>query len=416
MGRQARVIMLAVLVAVTLAVGAAVFAAEEEPAVETVNDYKELRHDVEELRREDERIYEKINDRTEAIEKRIGDQYSIFLVVLAVLAVVGIFVVWYFNHRRSLDIKELENEYSKLSERLNECDDIIKEMVGYREKTKEITESLGVDSERAKVLVGEIEKAKSMVTRAAREFPPISDEKPKTRVVEELLEKYPKLKENTEFLYSAAIKKDINDEETLFGITKSLHINEEYEKALEIIDLLISKAPKNSYFYSTRGFLLSLLERHKDAVDAQNIALELDPDNPLYLVRKGSALTLGGKYKKAVESFDEAINQGYEPAGIYSGKGIALEKLRKFKEAIKAHDKAVKIGTEPVASLFYLRATTYSVWGKKEFMLTDLRQAIYLDKSYRGEVKTDELFKKFYDDPDFRRLIFPEEFEREEKT
>jgi hypothetical protein len=46
-------------------------------------------------------------------------------------------------------------------------------------------------------------------------------------------------------------------------------------------------------------------------------------------------------------------------------------------------------------------------------MLADLGKAIDLEEERREHAKTDADFDAYQKDPDFRRLIFPEEFEGE---
>ena len=434
MGRQARVMMLAVLVAVTLAVGAAVFAAEEEPALKTVNDYKELRRDVEELKREDERL-DKDVDRTHKIITYVLGIYSV-LTGLGALVLGGLVVKqWVDLHqlRKSVDreievIKEIEVDLRRILNKANDSADRAKKCAELAEKELERLQDI---------------KASAVETPTEELPSSLSEAEEKKDIIEETFEKYPGLRENTDFLYEAAMGKHITNEKTLLNTFRSLYFGDEKPKALDIINIMIYNKPNTPNYYYNKGVLLADLGRFNEAVEAYDRVIELNAQNADVYVNKGAALYKAGKNEEALAAYDKAIEFNPEDVDIYIDKGAvlnisgkykeALSVLRKaielnpelsrayqgisyaliylgrYDEAVEACDKAIEL--EPNAALAYNnRSCAYALLGKKDEMLADLRKATELDDKFREEAKRDESFDAFRDDPDFRRLVYPEEF------
>jgi len=90
-------------------------------------------------------------------------------------------------------------------------------------------------------------------------------------------------------------------------------------------------------------------------------------------------------------------------------KGVVLGNLDRHVEALNAYTAAV--GLDPnYTYAFYNRAVEYAHVGKKDEMLEDLARAIELDPSERDNARDEDAFDPYRDDPDFRRLVYPEEF------
>ena len=81
-----------------------------------------------------------------------------------------------------------------------------------------------------------------------------------------------------------------------------------------------------------------------------------------------------------------------------------LAKLGRVDEALKASEKAIELKPDNENAL-YNNACINSLKGNKEKVLSVLKRAIELDKSYKEKAKKDKDFKKLRDDDDFKKLV-----------
>jgi tetratricopeptide (TPR) repeat protein len=378
--------MLAISLALTLAFGAAVFAAEKEVPEPTLEDNSDLGRDIKNLEREDERLWDEIADESRDLGKRIEGLHTTithnFTALSIIIALITVFLValtTFFGLKHDLDVR-------KLREAVHEEVKILKEIELEARRTineaKEHANQARIYKDQAEEELAVIRRVKEEELEAvADEFPPISEAEDKKELIEEILKKYPDLKRNAGFLYDAAVKGDITDEDTLYSIFSSLYFGDEKSKALDIIDILALRKPNNALYLSDKAVVLAEFGRFDEAIKNYDRALELDPDD-------GTA---------------------------YANKSVALASLGRYKEAIEACDQAIRLNADD-ALAYFDRACAYALLGKKDEMLTDLGKAIDLEEERREHAKTDADFDNFREDPDFRRLIYPEEFEGEEKA
>ncbi len=183
---------------------------------------------------------------------------------------------------------------------------------------------------------------------------------------------------------------------------------EKYDEAVKAYDKAIELKPDYAVAYNNKGTALGKLEKYEEAIKAYDKAIELETDYADAYYNKGVALGNLGKYDEEIKAYDKAIELKPDDADAYNNKGITLGNLEKYEEAIKAYDKAIELNPD-YANAYFNRACTYSLWGKKDKMLSDLRKAIELDEELREKAKTDDDLDPYRDDPDFRRLVYPED-------
>lgn len=483
---------IAIVVAILAALAPAVFSAQERedvgPPEIPAYRYEELRRDVQDLEREDERLRDEIESVNKNVEGRIHDVgiaiKSLHIVVI-VFSIILTSVVAILGYRQAQSAKDLKKDYEKSEELIRRIEldarSTVAEMRAFVEKAREdvrraaeevnkakdicgkAEELMGwleTQSVQAKEYVKDIEGMKQVVHAAADELTAIEVEgKPSPEAIEETLAKYPTLKEYTERLYEAVMREDITDEETLKNLYSGLFYSGEKDKALDITNILIETDPSEPDYHFFKGRALIGLRRYDDAITAFDKAIELKPDYAkaynnkgiaLKNIRKlneainaydkaielrpdlvqaynnkGIALRILGKYDEAIKTYDEAIGLRPDDPYAYVSKGAALTSLGKYQEAIESYRRAVELKPD-FGSAYYNRACLFSLLGKRDEMVADLKRAIELDEeyregtktepdfaAYREGAKTDADFDAFRDDPAFRRLIYPEEFEGE---
>jgi tetratricopeptide (TPR) repeat protein len=453
--------------------------------------YEEMRRDVRDLEREDERLREEIAKVNESVAGRIEDVgiaiKSLHIVVI-VFSRILTSVVAILGYRQAQSVKDLKKDYEKSEDLIRRIEldarSTVAEMRAFVEKAREDVRRAGEEINKAREIYGkaeelmgwletqsvqakeyvkDIESMKQVVHAAADELTAIEVEgKPSPEAIEETLAKYPTLKEYTERLYEAVMREDITDEETLKNLYSGLFFGGEKDKALDITNVLIEANPMEPDYhffrgraliglrrydealkafdkaielkpdyakaYNNKGIALKNIRKLDEAIDAYDKATELKPDLVQAYNNKGVALRILGKYDEAIKTYDKAIELRPDDPYAYVSKGAALTSLGKYREAIETYRKAIELKPD-FSSAYYNRACAYSLTGRRDEMVADLKRAIELDEeyregaktepgfaSYREGARTDADFDAFRDDPDFRRLVYPEEFEGEKKA
>ncbi len=493
-------------------------------------DYRELSRDIKEMEREDERLWREIEDETndlderfrsytERLENRISDQTKWFMIILAVLAIAIFFYDVWTKRRIHNTIKRLnekyDNELGSLTRKTTaDANNIIQEMEGHRERLKELTEIIALNAEQSEEL---IEKASKVIeevpTDILSQTAPDDNKKEFTVYAEE----NPSYIYNADVLYEAVIRGEISDFSVLKKLVDSFYFNNDHEKAINILDIIISTHPDLAEFHYYKGLVLLKFEKYGEAVDEFSKALELNdeytaayndksvalfqlgrfeesleladvvirkeprieqgyhnkaralmklgeldeaystnekgirinPKSSEGFHNKGLILKEMKQYNKSIKAFDEAIKMNLEYFEAYYNRGLVLYLIGKYGEAIESYDYAIEIKpsfapayvnksatliklnrydeaiqncevalkVDPNSALVYFnKACAYSLMGEKDKMLPDLSKAIELDAGKRDEAKDETDFDRYREDPDFRRLVYPEDFKEGEES
>ena len=109
-----------------------------------------------------------------------------------------------------------------------------------------------------------------------------------------------------------------------------------YSQALKDYDQLLRFEPHNTDFIGDRAVVLHLLSRNEEALSELNRALDLDPDNP-YRYSSRAFLKDGiGDYQGAIADYEKAIEIDPEDAVAFNNKGLVEEKLGYKEQSIQS--------------------------------------------------------------------------------
>ena len=183
----------------------------------------------------------------------------------------------------------------------------------------------------------------------------------------------------------------------LGGLGKHQEATEKYDKA-------IAFKPDYAEAYNNWGNALGSLGKHEQAIEKYKKATEIKPDLAGAYVNWGNALAKIGKHKEAIEKYKKAIELNPDLVEAYNNWGAALAELGEHKEAIEKYKKAIELKPDH-ASVYYNLACAFAKLEDKIQMLRYLQEAIKFDKKFKEQAKTDEDFKDFWDDPDFKKLV-----------
>ncbi|MBE9565164.1 MAG: tetratricopeptide repeat protein [Proteobacteria bacterium] len=198
--------------------------------------------------------------------------------------------------------------------------------------------------------------------------------------------------------------KELTDEEK--------EILEDASKASELLEDLGQELTPEAYV--ARGIDQAFGGDYERSVVEYNRAIQLRDGYARAHHSRGVSLARLGRYEEALAAYDRALELNPNDAPTHYNRGITLGYLGKYKEGASACDRAIEL--EPGrASAYYNRACAHARLDNKEKALLDLTKAIELDETCRKEARDDkdDDFASLRDDPEFRKLVGPEEEEGE---
>jgi tetratricopeptide (TPR) repeat protein len=191
---------------------------------------------------------------------------------------------------------------------------------------------------------------------------------------------------------------------------------EDFEKALEISENVIKKAPNNHLGYLYKGESLKFLGKFKDSIEFLNKALK-------YTIEKSSeysdVMTSRSDVFLSNENWENSILDAEKSQQISKhyanivNKCAALKKLGRKEEAKKILENFLPEteNIKPEKGKRYARAAVFALLDDKKNMLKELKSAIKKNNEYKVRTKYDAVFADYREDPDFRKLIYEEKQE-----
>jgi tetratricopeptide (TPR) repeat protein/NAD-dependent SIR2 family protein deacetylase len=209
---------------------------------------------------------------------------------------------------------------------------------------------------------------------------------------------------NALLYYEKALLQNPNDLEMMNYMVFSYIWSEDFDKALETSENMISQDPSNFRGYHSKGNLLIHLNRLEDALANYNQALSLTkrPEEIAeILTNRSNTLLIAGKWEEALSDAERALQIGTESKAVILNKCIALKKLDRKEEAAKIIQDIL-----PKLKDKYFRAGAFAILSDKKNMLKELKMAIDEASGSRVKAKIDPDFADYREDPDFRKLVY----------
>ena len=198
-------------------------------------------------------------------------------------------------------------------------------------------------------------------------------------------------------------------------------LDEDYEKALEVLNQSIAADSLLAYSYYYRGIahanlgeleaaaadylkaqqldktnkealqkgavVFSKLENFEAAILNYNQLLELDPTNIQAFFQRGSFKMQIGDYAGAIDDFNQAIGLDNKLAEAYFNRGRSYVNLEKFREAIPDFKRSAELNFKPIGSIYNSGLASMKIndlKGAKKYFL----QCITADKRNEQSSKT----------------------------
>jgi tetratricopeptide (TPR) repeat protein len=139
------------------------------------------------------------------------------------------------------------------------------------------------------------------------------------------------------YLYRGKVKRDLND----------------YRGALEDYNIAAELNPEKAEVYNNRAKLFFYMYLFEKALQDINKANKLLPDNPLILFNKGVIESKLFLYQGAMESFNSAIMADPSFKQAYLKRGMLKEKISDFHGAYKDYSSVIKLNRKCAHAYFY---------------------------------------------------------------
>lgn len=152
------------------------------------------------------------------------------------------------------------------------------------------------------------------------------------------------------------------------------------EKARKYADAS-EKSENKSKAYSLFSQAVPLVKKDNSSEEEFDKAIKLldeaislyDEDSDFYYVR-GNAFFYKEQYENAINDYDKTIKINPNNASGYSNKGISLDRIKKHKEALDMHNKSIELRPDNAIS-FYNRSACYCHLKQYEKAIIDSKKA-----------------------------------------
>lgn len=120
----------------------------------------------------------------------------------------------------------------------------------------------------------------------------------------------------------------------------------QFDRALEIFNLLIEKQPDNQEYIGYRARILSRKGSHIDALADYDRLLKLEPFNADFIGDRAVVMHLLNRNEEAMSELDRALNLEPNNPYRYSSRAFLKDRLGDFQGAIDDYEKAIAIDPE----------------------------------------------------------------------
>lgn len=129
-----------------------------------------------------------------------------------------------------------------------------------------------------------------------------------------------------------------------------LYVEGDYNKALKLLDEVLSIDSENQEAYYLRGNVYCESEQYLRAIQDLNKALELDSEDDMAYSDRGDAYYFLDKYENALNDYNQAIKLNPAKADYYANRALAYYSLNQNAKALVDINKAIEL--DPSDSYF----------------------------------------------------------------
>ncbi len=214
------------------------------------------------------------------------------------------------------------------------------------------------------------------------------------------------------------------DPEDLIYEAMSLMERRQPKIALSLFNKALKKEPKNTVALYNKGLALNQLKKYQDAISCFDQVIEINPKDAPSYNNRAIAMAEIGNLDGAMEYYDKSIKVDSKYAAAHYNKGVLLDRQLKHEDALECLEEAIKIepkkdNPEKAITVFdkvltkfgrnisvvYAMARSKAAINEVEESLSLLKEAAKQSKTIKTWAREDEIFEKFFDDPEFENII-----------
>ena len=196
------------------------------------------------------------------------------------------------------------------------------------------------------------------------------------------------------------ISEDIDLDESMLAVIAYSN-TEQYEKEINVCDLILKKYPKEDFFLENKVDALRKLGKHKESLEQLEQLRELFSfENPLLEDWRIGLFNLNDRHEEAIIQADKRLkeypNNVNHLTQLYE-KAFAFYKLGKIKDAVTALKKSLRGSLQDerrANSLYFLGYIYATELGNYKDALQFLNEAIEIDDNNPKITKTKEIIEK----------------------
>ncbi len=177
-----------------------------------------------------------------------------------------------------------------------------------------------------------------------------------------------------------------------------------YEEAMQEIDAAIEMDSNQFCVWANKGLLHLQADETDEALHALQRSLELNPRSEDAAINLAVLLAESGDIPQGIEILNEAAIHHPENALVFQNLGALHCNLKQLDKALEHTERAIELGIDTPA-IFWNLANIYCFQDQREECLANLGRAIEGDPSFAEQFQQDEDFQKYWDDPDFLKIV-----------
>ncbi len=173
-------------------------------------------------------------------------------------------------------------------------------------------------------------------------------------------------------------KDNVND--ALYGRACACFKLQEYENALEDLNMFLKKDPKSYKGFHLRGLVKGSLNKPGKALSDLEKTVELNPDYADGYYDMGGCYLILKDYQNAYDCFERSLSRNNSSSEAWFGKGMASLLKKEYNKAIEYFTIAIKLDKKLVLAILG-RCEAFSAMGKMKEAHKEWNRAKKLDSS-----------------------------------
>jgi tetratricopeptide (TPR) repeat protein len=213
----------------------------------------------------------------------------------------------------------------------------------------------------------------------------------------------------------------LDDVPKALDLADRLMQNKEYEYAIRAMDIALRKAPEldkiaeemadvlgtrrmEPAVLENKAYCLTQLGRTEEAISVYERIVQLNPEKLMTQLALGASLIDLGRKEEGFSRLEKATEIAPDDARVWYFYAESLYKAKRYDDAVDKFEKCFRIDPKNTKAAYY-RACSLAELGRVKEALSALEWLITLDYNYRAIAGADAVFKKFKDNPEFKRLM-----------